>query len=592
MKRIGVIIIFFTLAFTSGAQVVFKTIVPQLPVVTGESFQVQYIIEDAEKVSNFFPPNFKGFRMVAGPNTYTGSMMTFNRIKQLTNTVYTLSANYPGRYIISGAVANINGKPIRSNDVVVEVISKKESALRYKKGEEAINSEYFLRPGEDPYEKIRKNLFLKVMVDKKWCFVGEPVVAIFKLYSRLESKSDIVKNPGFYGFTVNDMINLDDKIRNTEMINGKQFDVHTIRKVQLYPLQEGRYSIDAMEVKNNVEFSHSVVNKKTEQEIIEGVLSNNTSDAPKEGVEVIETNLSTDSMEINVKPAPQKNKPAEFNGATGNFSISAGLEKDTIAKNEEGELVVTISGNGNFTQLSAPLIQWPVGIEAFEPVVKDSLDKMKSPLAGSKTFHYAFVTNNPGNYELGPVSISFFNPESKTYKTIATKALQLRIEDEQKISIVDVKEIKKKAGGKNKNYWMIATGFLICIAVLFMFLLKSKKKQEIKNEEIKLPVEVMVKKILMPASFYLETGDKSFYNILHQCVWNYLGQLFHLSGSEMNKDALKIKLEEMQVNSDHINKVLDILLQCEVAMFTIAEITIDKHELFKKTLMVLEQIKA
>jgi hypothetical protein len=44
------------------------------------------------------------------------------------------------------------------------------------------------------------------MVDRRTCFVGEPVVATFKLFSRLQSKSEIIKNPGFYGFSVNDMI--------------------------------------------------------------------------------------------------------------------------------------------------------------------------------------------------------------------------------------------------------------------------------------------------------------------------------------------------------------------------------------------------
>ena len=73
---------------------------------------------------------------------------------------------------------------------------------------------------------MQQNLFMKVLVDKRVCFVGEPVTATFKLYSRLESKSDIVKNPGFYGFTVQDMINLDDKLTAVENINGKNFDVH------------------------------------------------------------------------------------------------------------------------------------------------------------------------------------------------------------------------------------------------------------------------------------------------------------------------------------------------------------------------------
>ena len=93
------------------------------------------------------------------------------------------------------------------------------------------------------------------MVDKRTCFIGEPVTATFKLYSRLESRSDIVKNPGFYGFTVQDMIGLEDNIVTTEIINGKKFDVHTVRKVQLYPLQAGSFTIDPMEIENKVRFS-------------------------------------------------------------------------------------------------------------------------------------------------------------------------------------------------------------------------------------------------------------------------------------------------------------------------------------------------
>jgi len=87
MKRIALILALITLAYSAKPQVIFKTLAPQGPVVAGESFQVQYIIEDADKVSNFFPPEFKGFRLVAGPNTYSGSMMTYN----ISFSVYMLS---------------------------------------------------------------------------------------------------------------------------------------------------------------------------------------------------------------------------------------------------------------------------------------------------------------------------------------------------------------------------------------------------------------------------------------------------------------------------------------------------------------------
>ena len=54
----------------------------------------------------------------------------------------------------------------------------------------------------------------------------------------------------------------------TEIVNGKPFDVHTVRIVQLYPLQAGLFTIDAMEVTNKVEFSKSVVNKKPNRRLL------------------------------------------------------------------------------------------------------------------------------------------------------------------------------------------------------------------------------------------------------------------------------------------------------------------------------------
>ena len=178
------------------SQVSFKTLVPQQPLVSGESFQVQYIIEDGENASGVKAPAFYNFRFVAGPNTYMGSVSKVNGMKPLRNIVYTLEAMSPGKFNIPGATIIVNGKTIRSNDVQVEVISKKEAIRRFKNENGISNSDYFLRPGEDGYEKIRQNMFVKMLVDKRSCFVGEPVLATFKLYSRLESKSDIVKNPG------------------------------------------------------------------------------------------------------------------------------------------------------------------------------------------------------------------------------------------------------------------------------------------------------------------------------------------------------------------------------------------------------------
>ena len=591
MKRIVIIFISLLVFSLLKGQTTFKTVVPLLPVTAGESFQVQYIIEDAEKMSNFKPPAFVNFRLVAGPNVYTGSIQTIGGVRGVRNSVYTLMAVKPGHFFIAGAAATINGELIRSNDATVEVISKQEAARKFNKETDAVNADYFLRPGEDAYEKIQKNLFLKMMVDKKTCFVGEPVLATFKLYSRLESRSDIVKNPGFYGFTVHDMVNLADKQVATENVRGKLFDVHTIRKVQLYPFQAGEFIIDAMEVKNTVEFSRSAVNKKTEQEIVEGVLGNTNNEAPDENTSIFETDISTVPVTIQVKPVPVKSKPVNYNGATGIFKFSASLAKNKLAKNEEGILEITVSGKGNFIQLNAPSVQWPVGIEDFEPAVKDMLDKTQSPLSGTRMFHYAFVSANAGTYTIPSISFCYFNPDSGHYKTIATEPLKVNVSNVEIMNHPVSKEKETKTDGMSEKYLFIGMAVLIVCFFGLLWLFRDKKRNTVSTPDKHATATALsVNEILAPAYILAHADDKSFYTSLHQAVWKFFTHSFHLSGSEMNKRNLAVKLKENKIDSTLIEEIQHILQQCETGMFTNADIMNDKNSLLQKTKETLEAI--
>lgn len=589
MKRTAIIFIFLFFYFLTKSQVAFKTIVPQQPVISGESFQVQYIIEDGEKVSNLKPPVFNNFRFVAGPNIYIGSVSTSKGVKPLKNAVYTLEAGRPGKFIIPGASASFNGKIIRSNDVIIQVISKQAAAKFFDK-EINGNSDYFLKPGEDVYEKIKHNLFVKLMVDKKNCYVGEAVLATFKLYSRLESKSDIVKNPGFYGFTVYDMVNLGDKQVTTENINGKIFDVHTIRKVQLYPLQAGVFTIDAMQVKNRVEFSRSAVNKKTEQEITEGILGNIDSEVAEEGKKIVETEIHTEPVLINIKSLPEKNKPETFSGATGHFTISAALLRNVLQRNEEGFLEVTIRGKGNFIQISAPSINWPAGIEAFEPVVQDNLNKTMVPLTGSRIFRYPFVCSSPGSWQLSPVSFSFFDTDSNSYKTVTSNEIRFVVSREEKKNIV-VLENKSSIADKNARASRIAAGIvLLFVLTALLYWLKNKKDPPPAIVEETVPARF--EELLQPATQLLEETDKEFYTELHHLLWQYLCNRFGLQGSGVNKETLITKLHGDNIDEQWIRRLQHILIICEAGMFTNASLGNDKSKLVNDTKELLDEMNS
>lgn len=586
-KKTAILFLLGLFALFVKAQQPFKTIVPKTAVVVGESFSVQYVAAGANTTGNFIAPVFHGFRIVAGPYIYLGPV-TQDGFKQSKNFVFTLVALNPGKQIIPGAFISINGKKVRSNDNLIEVISE-ETAVRKLNKEIAGNSDYFLRPGEDVNEKIRQNLFLQVVVDKRNCFVGEPVLATFKLYSRLESKSDIVKNPAFYGFSVQDIVNLSDRLVTTENVNKKAFDVHTIRKVQLYPLRPGVFTIDAMEIKNKVEFSRTVVNRKTEQEISEGVLNNDETEIPKTNTETFENDISTTPVAIIVRPVPERNKPEVFDGAVGSFTISVTNVKDRLAANEEGLLEIIISGKGNFIQLNAPAIIWPEGIEGFEPVIKDSWSKETMPITGSRVFRYPFVSSSQGAFSIPPVIFSFFNPDSGRYKTIATPPLIISINKKEKNTTPVLNQNKAGNSKGTKEYWLIAgLAFLVVSGGLFLFFRNNKTPEDQSVQVQDGKAAFSFDEIFTAVN--LQSGDKIFYASLYQSIWRFFGLYYNLSGSEMNKENLLAKMQNDKIERNIIEEVQNILQQCEAGMFTNANLSGDKSLLLDAAIKTMGKI--
>ena len=591
MKRAILIFFFITSLVYSQAQVAIKTVVTAGPILVGESFRVQYIMEDVSEADEFYQPDFKGLRYVRGPDIYPGTAFGPDGPRKLKNVLYTLVATRAGKVIVPGAGARINGELVKSEDAVIEVLTIDQAVQRsMKKVVIPTNQEYFLHPGEDPYDKIRRNLFMTVSVSKKACYVGEPIVATFKLYSRLESRSDIIKNPGFYGFTVQDMVNLNDNSISIETIKGKKFDVHTVRKVQLYPLQSGSYTIDPMEVKNKVEFSKSAVVKKTEQEIIEGVVPEEEYSS-RGNIEVFENQMNTVPLTIQVKALPEANRPEEFNGATGKFSISSTLEKADLARNEEGDLVINIRGKGNFTQLSAPHIEWPAGLEGFDPEVNDSLDIGVAPMEGTRRFRFRFVSAKPGHYDIPAVQMTFFDPDTNSYKTISTGAVAVNIgnrENERELANnTQVTSISKRG---LPWAWISLSALMVVLSAIFLWFIK-RKRIDIKADPSAPTYQVPgIEEILQPARVTVEGEDRKFYATLRDCIWHYFVIHFSLSGSRMSKYELSAAMRQKGIDSASEQTLLQILDRCETGMFTTAEMGADKQQLIVDAKSVLTQI--
>lgn len=310
-----------------------------------------------------------------------------------------------------------------------------------------------LHADEKPEDKIRNNIFVDVSVSKRTVFTGEPFLVIYKLYTALNSHSSVKQQPFFSGCSVKELTAGNEMY--DEIINGKRYHVFIIRKVQLTPLQEGPLPLGTATVENIITFINS--------------------DDPYK-IQNYTATLSNKPSSVDVNPLPEKNKPADFSGAVGQFTISAKADTNSTPAGENVHLQVIIQGTGNLQAINLPVINWPKNTEHFDASDTQYIPKIIFPVSGDKIFDIPFIGSKEGEAIIPPVYFSYFDPSTHTYKTIHT----------DNISILFTKAIPRKDELKNivaeditnRKYLWIVPAIAFTVAVIWF--ISSRKK--IKND--------------------------------------------------------------------------------------------------------------
>jgi hypothetical protein len=632
--------------FVSG-QVKFITEASSPEIGKQEFLQVKFVVQNAKDIEGFIPPDFHGFHIMQEPSQSSETSIVNGNVSESVSLTYDLQPEKTGKFVIDGATATVDGKKMRSNPVSVTVTSN-PSANSNNNNNSPFNSfpaspfpdpspmaprgieqDYILRPGEDVKEKMNRNMFVKLQVDRNNCYVGEPIVATYKLYSRLRSESRVTRSPSLNGFSVYDMVDPNTVPSSVEKLNGKSFLVHILRKAQLVPLQSGTIDLDPIEVDNTVHFVKGA-NKPAHRRSGDAMqdLFDQLSEENNLGPEV-EENITLDSkpLSITVKPLPEENKPADFSGAVGNFSIVSALVSRNVNAQDEADLKVTVRGSGNLPVITAPQVRWPSGMEAFNPRVKEEINKTTAPLSGSKTFDYIFTTRAPGHYTIPPVSLSYFDPAAHVYKQIQSNPVDFEVMAAAKntgVPTAGIVSAPAGSGGTLKELIdrhlesLFAILILSCLAFYLwrqnLRLRKTEQEKARRKEmaagsladkstrgtgtggagteaaeemagraERSVPGSVLAADPLSDAKIRFEKGDyPGFYRELNRTVWKAVADKLDLPASELNKYNVVRRLEAKGWDASTALSLEHLLNECEMNLYTPAYDTYNMQQLLSQ----------
>ena len=196
-------------------------------------------------------------------------------------------------------------------------------------------------------------------------------------------------------------------------IGGKPYEAVTIRRLALFPTRTGTLDVGAMTF--DIESVRTDRSNSPFDPFFSPFSSRLTSDE-----------VTAPALNLTATPLPD-DAPPSFGGAVGQFGMAAFVDLDRVAAGEPLHLTVELSGTGNIATLEAPTISVPPTFDRFDPTQEREIDRSSTPLRGVKSFTYPLVPRGGGSFEIPPVEWSYYDPESRSYRTLRSAAFPVTV---------------------------------------------------------------------------------------------------------------------------------------------------------------------
>ncbi len=347
--------------------------------------------------------------------------------EQSRNFTYMMAANKKGDLVIPSVKVNVDGKTYTTDPVKVAVSGERRlpPVAQGQSGggrrappdpmeqlddmEELFNQmiQRRLRPGlppggGGPAINPDEAFFISAVTDKQKAYVGEQIVANFYLYTRGQIRDiDTLKYPDLKGFWKEDLEMATRLNFEQVAVNGVAYQRALLVSYALFPIKAGKATVDSYKAKCTVltpssfGFGRPYVFTKTSKPI-----------------------------DIEVMDVPVDSRPANFTGAVGRFRIGAAFEPLTGATNQPVTLRVRIEGQGNAKLIELPKLELPPSFELYD---QKSNAKYLKDGTSFKEFEVLIIPREPGVFEIPPIQIATFDPDSKKFVTVASQALKLTV---------------------------------------------------------------------------------------------------------------------------------------------------------------------
>lgn len=557
--RNNILIIF--LLFWIGkvtAQVEFKAELSRDKIGLNEHVRIDFVMN--QDGDNLQIEPFDGFKVVGGPYQQISSSYINGKKSFRKSFGYTLQPTRQGVLKVGKAKVTING----------QVYETQPQKLTVTAAVNRPNDTSELMVGAD------ESIFFVAQVSKTNPYLNEPIHITYKIYYNPQIGIDDLKHieiPEFKDFWLHDMHVPQYDHRRREEYKGKEYGVVTLKNVVLYPQKAEKIQIQPYVITINTQLP---TNKR---DFYTGRVYRN-----------VERKLSTQAIEIDVKPLPEQGKPEDFTGAVGEFNLVTTTDRTALRQGESVQMELNVEGRGNFELFTIPKPVASNGLEIYEPKIIKATDITAVGLQGKITNKYTIIPQFQGKYVIKPISFSFFNPKTQKYHTIKTSELIIDMIDgpvnnskSENVSSSNQKESKTYTDNfidiqqtaswlpiqsedflfsKRFLLWLLLPLLLIPVLIL---LRKQKQQLDLKQKENKNVIQSskLAKKYLEEAKQNIH-NKQDFYQALEKGLHNFLKAKLKIETTDLSKDKIRAMLVDKKVEQEVIQMTIEVIENAEL----------------------------
>lgn len=536
------------------AQVDFKATVSKNTLGINERLRVEFSMN--KDGDNFAPPSFDGFRVVAGPSQSVSNMYVNGKRSFSKSYTYLLTPLKKGKNAIGQASIEIDGDIYKTTPVPVEITAAVEIP----------------KNPNDPNYIASQSLYLVAELSKSTVYINEPITVIYKLYFNPKVRPSDVNNidmPEYNDFWSQDIPSRRTIERGT--YKGKEYNYVAWQQTVLYPQRAGKLPIAPLTVDVQLD-----------------VPTNRRDFFGNQIYTQVARTITAGKRTVTVLPFPEEGKPNNFNGAVGEFSFAVNTSKNALNASESLQATVEVKGKGNLKLFSLPEMATPSALERYDPEYTEQVNTTLSGMRGSIKNTYTLVPQFQGKYPIPPVTFSYFDPSTKTYKTLQSDELVIDVlEGPKAVSTVqsttnpsavvvpnnstsfqfiaqqtDFLPIHKTSFFGSLFFYLLLAFPVVLLLIYFLVRSQTPDAARIAQRN----KARLVKKFLGKAKRNMSDAT-DFYVALEAALHNYVKARLQIQTSDFSKEKMEKLLTEKGVAVETVSLFIQVLTNCEFARY-------------------------